>query len=155
ENAPKSRPRLTVVFVLDVSASMKGPPLDHVIQSVELLIALLSPEDRVGIVTFSQSASEVMSVRGATPDAKRDARSALQGLAADAKTNMEAGLRLAIDALPARKGDERQLMCLLSDGVPNVGLSTPLTLAEILRPARGRASLWALGYGPHHQEDIL
>jgi Ca-activated chloride channel family protein len=155
ENAPKTRPRLTVVFVLDVSASMKGPPLDHVIRSVELLIALLSPQDRVGIVTFAQSASEVMTVRAATEDAKRDARAALQGLAASAKTNMEAGLRLAIDALPPRKGEERQLICLLTDGVPNVGLSTPLTLSELLRPARGRATLWALGYGPHHQEDIL
>src|SRR5437667_10901327 len=69
ENAPKTRPPLTVVFALDVSASMKGPPLEHVLRSVEMLVALLEPKDRVGIVTFAQNAAAVMTVRGATAEA--------------------------------------------------------------------------------------
>src|SRR5262249_10929892 len=142
-------------FALDVSASMKGPPIEHVQQSVEMLAALLAPRDRVGVVAFSQSALEVMTVRNASPEAKRELHRAMQTLEAGQQTNMEAGLRLAIQALPPRKGDERQLICLLSDGVPNVGLSTPLTLAEIVRTARNKATVWALGYGPHHQEDIM
>lgn len=150
-----ARPLLTVAFVLDVSGSMRGPPLEHVISSVERLIGLLSPTDQVAIVTFNHSAAVAVSLRPADPDTKRLVHNTLVGLAAGASTNLEAGMRLAFELLPNRRENERQLVILLSDGVPNTGLCTPLTLAELTRGARSGASVWTLGYGPHHHEDIL
>ncbi|MCK6545840.1 FHA domain-containing protein [Myxococcota bacterium] len=149
------RSPLSVVFVLDVSASMKGPPLDHLIQSVERLVNLLSPVDQVGIATFSHRADEVLSIRPANPDTKRIVQGVLHRLEAGASTNLEAGLRLGADMMPPKRENERQLMFVLSDGVPSVGLCTPLTLAEVVRKWRTQMSVWTLGYGPHHQEDIL
>jgi Ca-activated chloride channel family protein len=149
------RPTLTVIFALDVSASMKGPPLQHLAASVERLVGMLTHGDKVGIVTFSAEAAEVMPVSPATAETKKLIQSALYRLEASARTNMEAGLRLAASLMPPRGDNDRQLILLLSDGVPNVGLCTPLTLAEVVRPSRPHVAVWTLGYGPHHQEDIL
>ena len=46
------RPQLSVVFVLDISGSMAGEPLQQVKDSVDKLCSLLQPSDRVGIVVF-------------------------------------------------------------------------------------------------------
>lgn len=155
-DAGRERPPLTLVFALDCSASMKGPPLEGVVRSVERIVGLLSPSDRVGIVTFSNRADLTMPIEPATDEAKHRARSLAANLAAGAQTNMEAGLRLAATELLEDPGDDRRrALFLLSDGVPNVGLATPLTLSEVVTPWRGRLSVWSLGYGPHHQEDIL
>lgn len=150
-----ARVPLTVVFVLDASASMRGPPLEHVVASVDRIVNLLGPQDRVGIAAFANKAEELLSLRSVTADAKKSVQSTIHALEANQNTNMEAGLRMGMEMIPARRESERQLLLLLSDGVPNVGLCTPLTLAEVSRGARGRASVWTLGYGPHHQEDIL
>lgn len=152
----RERPPLSLVFALDCSASMKGPPLEGVVRSVERIVELLSPDDRVGIVSFASTADVTMPVEPATADAKNRARECAGRLAAGAQTNMEAGLRLAAEQLLTDPGEHRRrALFLLSDGVPNIGLATPLTLAEVVAPWRGRISVWSLGYGPHHQEDIL
>jgi Ca-activated chloride channel family protein len=115
----------------------------------------MTPRDRVGIAAFSDDAQELLSLRSVTEDAKRELHAAIHSLEARHHTNMEAGLRLGMEMIPPHRANERQLLLLLSDGVPNLGLCTPLTLGEVSRTARGRASIWTLGYGPHHQEDIL
>lgn len=152
---PLARTSMTVMFVIDVSGSMKGPPLDHVIQSVDRIVQFLGPRDQVGVVAFSNHAEEILPLRAVTDDARKTILNAVHALQAGNKTNMEAGLRMAFEAMPPRKDDERQLVLLLSDGAPNIGYCTPLTLAELARGVRSRSSVWTLGYGPHHQEDIL
>src|SRR5262245_49746494 len=77
-----SRVPLTVLFVLDASASMKGPPLEHVIASVDRIVNLLSPQDRVGIAAFANKAEELLSLRAVTPEAKRSIQSAIHSLEA-------------------------------------------------------------------------
>lgn len=150
-----TRVPLSVVFVLDVSASMRGPPLEHVIASVERIVNLLGPQDRVGVATFSSKAEELLTLRPVNPDTRKSIITAIRSIEASQNTNMEAGLKMGIEMIPPRRDNERQLLLLLSDGVPNIGMCTPLTLAEVGRVARGRASVWTLGFGPHHQEDIL
>jgi Ca-activated chloride channel homolog len=149
------RPPMTIVFVLDRSSSMKGPPIEHVAQSVDRIVDLLHERDRIGIVTFSTTAAVDMKLTPATSENKEKVRAIVHALQAGKETNLEAGLRLAGEMILPEAADRRRAVFVLSDGVPNVGRCTPLTLAEVVRPWRNAISIWSLGYGPHHQEDIL
>ena len=52
------RPSRTVLAI-DASRSMAGEPLDHVKASVRRMVDMFAPDDEVGVVAFSDSASEV------------------------------------------------------------------------------------------------
>lgn len=149
------RPAFAVVFLIDTSASMKGPPLENVVSSVDRLISMLSPRDRFAVVSFATEATEVVSLVPASKETVERARHRLGDLVAHGQTNMEAGLKLATAMLGPKIADVREQIFLLSDGVPNIGKCTPMTIAELVQPWRERMTLWSLGYGPHHQEDIL
>jgi Ca-activated chloride channel homolog len=56
----KERSPLSVAFALDVSGPMNGPPLEHVVLSVEKLVDLLESRDRVGVCAFASDVTEVM-----------------------------------------------------------------------------------------------
>jgi Ca-activated chloride channel homolog len=150
-----SRPPLSVVFCVDVSGSMAGPPLEHVIQSIERLVGLLEPADRVGIVAFSDGASEVAALQSVEAEAKKRIVARVRRLCAEGGTHMASGLQRAAAMMPPRALHERQVILLLSDGAPNRGLSSPKDLGALARSFRPDVSVSTLGYGAHHHEDML
>ncbi len=155
EGVERARPPLTVVLAVDVSGSMHGPPLEQVVQSIERLVALLEPTDRVGVIAFSDSASEVLAVAPANLDARRLVASRARRLVAEGGTNVESGLRRAAAMMPPRATHERQVILLLSDGIPNRGAATAKELADLARSLRPEIGISTLGYGPQHHEDML
>jgi Ca-activated chloride channel family protein len=69
---------------------------------------------------------------------------------------MAGGLELARSILPPREAGERQIVVLMSDGQPNVGVSTKHGLASIARAIRDSgAGVSTLGFGAHHDEAVL
>lgn len=112
------RPRMTVVFVLDVSGSMSGEPLAQVKDSVDRLCRLLPTSDRVGIVAFSSNAVEVAPVADLDAPHLATIKRRLAGLSATGGTGMTGGVRAGLGALPPRAPDERQLLFLLTNGAP-------------------------------------
>jgi Ca-activated chloride channel family protein len=150
-----NRPSLSTVFVLDVSGSMTGPPLEHVIQSVDRLIELFDTTDRVGVVAFSDSATVVTPLQPLTPQHRRLASRRVHRLESQGQTSIEAGLRLAAGLFQGRNEHERQSMMLLSDGKPNVGMSRANELGSLAATWRPDISIASLGFGEHHDEDIL
>lgn len=155
EGIERERPPLTLVFVIDVSGSMAGPPLEHVVQSIDRMVGLLDPTDRVGVVAFSDNATEVVSVRSVTAEAKARVRARAHRLHADGHTNIESGLVRAKEMLPPRGPHERQVLLVLSDGVPNRGVVSPDELGTLAKSYRPDVSISTLGYGAHHHEDTL
>jgi Ca-activated chloride channel family protein len=151
----RARPPLSVVLAVDVSGSMAGPPIEQVIRSIDRLVGLLDPGDRVGVVAFSDSAAEVAPLLPATASTRRLISSRTHRLVAEGGTNIEDGLRRAAAALPRRGEHERQVILLLSDGAPNRGLATPAELAELARSYRPDVGVSTLGYGAAHNEDLL
>ncbi|MFT3775541.1 MAG: VWA domain-containing protein [Minicystis sp.] len=151
----RARPPLSVVLAVDVSGSMAGPPIEQVIQSIDRLIALLEPTDHIGVVAFSDSASEVVRVVPATAQNRRLISARTHRLVAEGGTNIEAGLRRAAAMMPPRGPHERQVILLLSDGAPNRGAATAPDLADLARSLRPDVSVSTLGYGAAHQEDLL
>ncbi len=155
EGLERQRPPLSLVFVLDVSGSMAGPPLEHVIASVDRMIGLLEPTDKAGVVAFSDNATEVVALQTLSPEAKAQIRSRCHRLAADGHTHLESGLRRAVGMFPPRVPHERQALIVLSDGVPNRGIASPGELLELAKSYRPGISMSTLGYGAHHHEDTL
>ncbi len=150
-----SRPPLACVLVLDVSGSMRGPPIDHVIASVERVAELLLPTDELGLVAFSHQAAAVMTPTPMDHAGTRLATARARRLASDGGTNVESGLVAAKAMLDARAFAGRRSALLLSDGEPNAGAVSAADLARVVKAMRPDISVSSLGYGVHHNEDIL
>lgn len=155
------RPAARTVLALDVSASMKGEPLEQVIRSVDRLLDALggergdAPADEVGIVAFSDDAAFVVEPVRVDAAGKRLVRARVGRLVADRGTNIEAGLDRAAEMLAGAAADMRRGVILLSDGAPNVGAHTAEALREVVRRHRPAISFFSLGYGIDHSEDVL
>ncbi len=149
------RPTLSVVLLLDASGSMKGEPIRQVCRSAQLLSEMLRPEDRLGVVTFSNQAVEIAALTPLTADAKRAIKRRLEAIEADGRTNIEAALLAGKAQLGARAENERRVMVLLSDGKPTCGVCTTPELEKLVATLRTHCCLATLGFGPLHDADLL
>ncbi|SFH31823.1 SipW-cognate class signal peptide [Halorubrum aquaticum] len=129
---------LDVVIVMDRSGSMSGS-LDEAQQGANALISALSPDDQVGLVSFSTGGSDGS---GGSNDSTLDAglttdhgsvQTAVNGLTSGGRTNMEAAVERAHEELTvadtfaeygesgAARSGARKIMVVLGDGSPNEG----------------------------------
>lgn len=159
EGAPRARLGARTVLALDVSLSMKGTPLMHVIQSVDRILEAVGEDDEIGIVAFSELATRVVEPVKADAAGKRLIRSRVTRLTAYRGTNIEAGLvtsaAMLSGDLDSRAPDRKRGVVLLSDGEPNVGAHTPEALREVVAKLKPGVSFFCLGYGRGSSEDIL
>ena len=143
------------VLAIDASRSMGGEPLDHVKASVRRMVDMFHPDDEVGVVAFSDSASEVCAPMKMNDAGKRLVRERVTRLMVSANTNIEAGLEMAAALLASTPAGVRRGAVLLSDGAPNRGAYTADGLREVAKRHRPGISFFALGYGRDHSEDVL
>lgn len=152
----RPRPRLTAVLVLDSSSSMEGDPIQQVIRTAQRLTRLLSPEDRLGVIAFSDGAQVVAPLQLLTEEARASIAKSVGAVRAMGQTNLSGGLAHAALLVPRRSEGEHQIILLLSDGQPNVGATKKEELEEQARLVKGREiAISTLGYGAHHNEAIL
>ena len=135
-----------VVFVIDVSGSMRGDKLAQAQAAGRQLLATLDERDRFRVVAFS---SDVRSFRSgwsaATRENVRQAGRYLDDLRADGSTNISGALAEALDA-PAVRG-RLPIVLFLTDGAPTVGERDPDAIAQRAGELRGRARLFTFGVG--------
>jgi Ca-activated chloride channel family protein len=149
------RVSMRTVLSLDVSGSMQGEPLAQVIRSVDRILDALGPEDEIGVVAFSDNATNVVEPVKVDAAGKRLVRSRVSRLFVESSTNIEAGLDLAAAMHATTPADMRRGVLLLSDGAPNIGAHTADLLREVVRRHRPGVSFFCLGYGVNHAEDVL
>lgn len=142
-------------LAIDVSGSMAGPPLAHVVASVERLVGIVGATDALGAVAFSEDASVVAPVAPMDETGRRVLRTRMARLRTDGWTNVERGITGAAELLRDVPPGVRRGIVLLSDGAPNRGATTIDALTEIVRGLRPNITVSTLGYGVDHQEDIL
>lgn len=147
------RAPLAVALVIDVSGSMQGDPLAHVIKSCELVADLLSAKDQLAIVTFSTTAGVRCGLTSVDDTGRAQIKASLAGLRADGSTNMHGGLEVAAGVLMTAPAGLRRAVVLLSDGQPNVGLQSATDLAGYVKSLKLAVS--TLGFGLHHDENVL
>lgn len=142
---------LRVHLVIDASTSMEGAWQD-VLQAADAVVRRLRPVDELQIVVYGTGATEELAPLAVGDGAR--ARAVIRGLRYGGRTNIEAGLRLAYGATrPAG----RSLVVVISDGVPQGGLSGALELGALAREAQHRdgAVTFAIGLGTEFHTGIL
>jgi Mg-chelatase subunit ChlD len=144
---------MDVVFVLDISSSMRGAPLDAVKAAVRQMLGLLSEEDRVGVVLFDASA-RVLAPLTELSSGRRWLESALEGVDSGCGTNMEAGVMAALDLWTGR-GERPALMVVLSDGEVVLGERSSKVLAKRVRRRHREVTVSTLGFGVSHDEELM
>ena len=148
------RAPLAVALVLDISGSMAGDPIAHVIAASHIVSTLLDARDRLAIVTFANHAGVRCGLTACDADGRKLIGDALRTIHTQGGTNMHAGMEAAAGILAAAPAGLRKTMVVLSDGQPNVGLSSAEQLSQYtssLRPI----GVSTLGFGLHHDENIL
>ncbi len=142
------RPAANLVFLVDVSGSMRSPhKLGLVKQSLRLLVNQMNSGDRVAIAVYAGSAGLVLD---STPgDQKAKILSAIDALEAGGSTNGGAGIKLAysIAAQHLVEGGINRVL-IASDGDMNVGTVNHEALVDLVERNRERGiALTTLGFG--------
>lgn len=150
------KPRTNLVLLLDVSGSMDAPDkLPLVIQSMELLLSQLSPEDSVAIAVYAGAAGTVLPPTKAADKTK--ILQALNQLRAGGSTAGGEGIQLAYQ-LAAQNFDPQAVnrVVLATDGDFNVGISDVDELKGFVERERNKGIyLSVLGFGQGNYQDAL
>ncbi len=140
--APKDRPRREYVFILDVSGSMHGFPLDTAKALMRRLIAGMDREDAFNIMFFSGGAKVLAERSLPVTDANRDAALAMmESMRGGGGTELVPALRRAL-AMPADPEVSRTFV-VVTDGY----VSVENDAFELVRDNLGKANLFAFGIG--------
>jgi Ca-activated chloride channel homolog len=150
------RKSASLTFVIDISGSMDMENrLGLVKRSLELLVERLRTDDTVAIVVYGTDAR--VALYPTTGNDKQAILNAIYSLHTEGATNAEAGLTLGYEmAMKAYRPGANNRLILCSDGVANVGVTSPDT---ILRKVHGYVeegiTLTTVGFGMGNFNDVL
>jgi len=149
------RTPLNLAVVLDRSGSMTGAKLEKTKQAAMQLVDRLAPNDIFSLVIFSDQA------RVLVPAQKVEDKDALKGkiesIEADGSTALYAGVKLGASQLQEFFSSKRiNRVILLSDGLANVGPSSPRELRRLGSQLAERGiSVTTIGVGDDYNEDLM
>jgi Ca-activated chloride channel family protein len=150
------RPPSNLVFLIDVSGSMKPPErLPLLKQALRLLTKRLSEQDRVAIVVYASHSGVALPSTSGTE--KEQILAVIDRLEAGGSTNGGEGIQQAYAIAASRfiqGGVNRVILC--TDGDFNVGITDPTALVHLIQEkARSGVFLSALGVGTDNYKDAL
>jgi Ca-activated chloride channel homolog len=150
-------PPLALVLAVDCSGSMADDgKMETVHKGLRKLVERLRPEDRLGIVGWSDEAQVVLPLARVGDGGA--ARRAIEELQPTGRTNLEAGLRRAFELLRSdegRPGTARRVI-LLTDGIANEGITDPEEILAGSRCFRERGlDLATIGVGADLNHELL
>jgi len=149
------RTPLNLAMVLDKSGSMTGAKLEKTKQAAMQLVDRLAPNDVFSLVIFSDN------VRVLVPAQKVEDREALkekiESIEAGGSTALFAGVKDGARQIQEYFSSKRiNRVILLSDGLANVGPSSPRDLRQLGRQlAESGISVTTIGVGDDYNEDLM
>ncbi len=154
EIAADSLPPSNLVFLIDVSGSMKSSNKLPLLQrSLVKLVDELRDGDRVAIVTYAGASGLELPSTDASD--KMTVRDAIERLGAGGSTNGAAGIQLAYETARAHfleEGNNRVILC--TDGDFNVGTTSRSSLTELIESEReSGVFLSVLSFGTGNLKD--
>ncbi|MDR1730929.1 MAG: VWA domain-containing protein [Synergistaceae bacterium] len=152
----RSRPPLAVAVVIDKSGSMgSGGKMRNAKLGALEALRLLDERDRAALVIYDSSARVLVPARPAG-DMRRFER-ALSRVQADGNTALWSGVSLGIEEIVSLTEDGYvPRIVLLSDGLANVGPSSPRDLARLGRSAAEQeVTITTIGLGLDYDEDLM
>ncbi len=151
------RPRVDIAFVLDRSGSMAGQKFSLARKAIEQAIQTLCSDDTFSVVIYDNRIEVVQPACAATRDAKRRAVSRLRQVSPRGTTNLSEGWLVGCGQVAEHLTSSRIGRCLvLTDGLANVGITDPSTLAHHATQLRSRGvSTSTFGVGADFDEVLL
>ncbi|MGB5278757.1 MAG: VWA domain-containing protein [Gammaproteobacteria bacterium] len=154
--AGTSLPACNLVFLVDVSGSMKSPDKLGLLKSaLKLLSKQMRAEDRISLVVYAGASGVVLEATAGNETAKIS--QALDALSAGGRTNGAAGIRTAYQLARQSfiKGGINRVI-LATDGDFNVGTVNFEALKDLVEEKRKSGiSLTTLGFGTGNYNDQL
>lgn len=154
-----SRQPVHMMLAVDTSGSMElEDKLPSVKRSIQLMLSLLSPEDRLSLVTFSDDSKTFLNRAIPTPEERQAIQYRVNNLTPEGSTNMSAGLLEVRGLVEPPSSGRKQGLVLLTDGHANVGVHTEQGLIEILQRIQTESpglSLTTVAYGVDHNAEML
>ena len=149
------RTPLNLAVVLDKSGSMTGAKLEKTKQAAMLLVDRLAPNDIFSLVIFSDEAQVLVPAQKVLD--KDALREKIQGIEAGGSTALYAGVKMGADQLQEYFSSKRiNRVILLSDGIANVGPSSPRQLRRLGSDLAERGiSVTTMGVGDDYNEDVM
>lgn len=156
-NIKKIQAPAAVSVVIDTSGSMAGPKMEHARSAAKSLIDKLPDGDIVSVITFDDAAQERVPPTMLDGASRQRIRSTISELAPNGSTNMFDGLRQGeARAMSAPNTHAIRRVVLISDGIANIGPSTPELLGELAaRGAERGVQVTAVGVGLDYDENTL
>lgn len=152
---PSRRPPVNVALVLDRSGSMKGDRIAHAKAAAREALERLSASDTVALVAYNHEVDILQSARRLGDDHGLAAK--IEALTADGRTALYGGVVAGGKEVKRHLAADRvNRVILLSDGLANVGPSTPRELAALGRKLGSEGiSVTTIGLGLDYNEDLM
>lgn len=150
----ETRKPLNIVVALDVSSSMVGQPIEYVQKSVLKLIEHLTPEDRLGIITFNHLVNSECAPVFMTDENRSKYIQVANKIFASGSTNFSGALLEGLNW--CKNLDTQTRLIILTDGQPTAGETNLSRILELARVNKtDSVSITAFGYGEHHDDVFL
>jgi Ca-activated chloride channel homolog len=149
------RAPINVAIVLDRSSSMSGDRLDKAKQAASLVVEELGADDIVSVVAYNDTVSVIVPAVQARNPAEITGQ--IAGLEASGTTALFAGVAKGAHEVSKYVEQNRvNRVVLLSDGMANVGPSSPGELSELGQAlAKQGISVTTIGLGDGYNEDLM
>jgi Ca-activated chloride channel family protein len=151
----RTRSGVNLAIVLDRSGSMTGEKLAEARQAAIMAIEQLAPDDIVSVVVYDDTV-EVLAPAAPIGDG-RDLAARIAGIEPGGYTALFAGVAKGAAEVRKHLASERvSRVILLSDGLANVGPSSPGELAELGASfAREGIAVTTIGLGLDYNEELM
>jgi len=133
-----------VIYVLDVSGSMRGEKIDQAKRALEYVVGKLNPDDRFNIITFSTGVTKYMpGLRPARE--KAEAVPFIRAVRAEGSTDIN---RALLEALAMVDRSRPALLIFMTDGEPTTGeVNAAKIIANAQNAAPKNVRLFTFGVG--------
>lgn len=151
----RDRPPLNVALVIDRSGSMSGQRIYHAQQAAEMAIKMLKPNDIISLVSYNNEAQVLLPATKVGDGSM--ALKLIKQLHATGGTALYAGTQLGgEEVIKFIEKDNVNRVILLSDGMANVGPSSPSDLAKLGMKLAGKGiAVSTIGLGLGYNEDLM
>ncbi len=146
---------LNLAVVLDRSGSMTGAKIEKAKQAAMQLVDHLRPDDVFSLVIFSDAARVIVPAQHV--EDKDALKEKIENIEAQGSTALYAGVKMGADQMDEYLSSKRiNRIILLSDGLANVGPSTPRELRRLGSQLAERGlSVTTIGVGDDYNEDLM
>ena len=151
----KERAPLNIALVIDRSGSMSGSKIERAREAAIQAIRRLDSRDIVSVVVFDNNVDVL--VPATKVSNREDIERKIRTIQPGGTTAIYAGVQKGAEEVQKffEKGSVNRVV-LLSDGLANVGPSTPAALGDLGRTLGGKGiSVTTLGLGTDYNEDLM